>query len=244
MPDSGKCPLGLVLACYMMPDGHGMLRRFMEWNHRQFAECGASVTAVVEPDFDLQAAEGLPPMLRILRYPFPMKTLSLPKAVNYGIRNCDADVIMKTDPDIYFSTGALLQAIESCKTPGTAFAQMVARTDIPPERLSDPAIWKTVPKSFHNYGGSFSMRKSDWEFLNGYDERLEGWGGDDIEIAVRSSKKLRARQCEFHPIYHINHPPRMDLAHFPHNNAKNITMIKQGGCDWKSDTWGIPQDAP
>jgi GT2 family glycosyltransferase len=58
-----------------------------------------------------------------------------------------------------------------------------------------------------------SFFKKDLEMVNGFDEDFEGWGGEDVDLALRLyrsgiKRKLVYGNCI---IYHLNHPMRSPL---------------------------------
>lgn len=58
-------------------------------------------------------------------------------------------------------------------------------------------------------GCNMSYWKKDFIDINGYNEDMEGWGGEDIEFAVRLlSNKINSRRLRYLGImYHIYHKP-------------------------------------
>ena len=43
----------------------------------------------------------------------------------------------------------------------------------------------------HGYGFLLGVSRADFERVNGYDARFAGWGGEDVDMAVRLRRGLR-----------------------------------------------------
>jgi glycosyltransferase involved in cell wall biosynthesis len=87
------------------------------------------------------------------------------------------------------------------------------------------------------FGGHYSVYKRDMERINGYDENFVGWGGEDLDIALRMnlagfkgrSAILAARML------HVWHPKELGGAHWKEGpnidyfNRKNIPFYCENG---------------
>ena len=64
------------------------------------------------------------------------------------------------------------------------------------------------------YGYLLGVDRTDFERVNGYDTRFEGWGEEDVDIAVRASpdrptlRACRARRHADPPLARVGHPRR------------------------------------
>ena len=217
----------MVMAVYKMDIE--IVKRFMDMN--DFNDI--SVVAVSDKEYDLGYDN-----LTILKYPEELKIFSLAKTNNYGIRSIqcsEEDIIIKTDPDIKFSRNVLDFVKSSVKYKNGLVCICANKAKV--EQAQDN-VWKNSVKRTKGRGACFAMTKKDWYDLNGYDERLDGWGGDDEELWRRASKKINMKQDWTYPLYHINHPNRKGVKEFfPINSKKNMSIAKKN--DWKSDSWGI-----
>jgi glycosyltransferase involved in cell wall biosynthesis len=87
------------------------------------------------------------------------------------------------------------------------------------------------------FGGHFSIFKRDIESINGYDENFVGWGGEDIDIAIRLNK-AGFRGWSVIPtarVLHLWHPSDMGCKHwkeganFRYFSRENISPFCENG---------------
>ncbi len=79
-------------------------------------------------------------------------------------------------------------------------------------RLHRKSLWynlirhPTKPKLF---GGNIGIWRSDYESINGYDERFVGWGGEDDDLRLRLRRVgVRVKSIlKWTRTYHLWHPP-------------------------------------
>lgn len=72
-------------------------------------------------------------------------------------------------------------------------------------------LLRNMGAGFHQlFGGNFSCPRETFEEVNGFDERLEGWGREDTELGWRFRHAGCAfRNLKFRAIlYHLWHPPQ------------------------------------
>lgn len=73
-----------------------------------------------------------------------------------------------------------------------------------------------IPGAFPTFGGHFSAYMADVKYINGYDENFIGWGGEDIDFAIRMSKagfKGRSAICNTRAL-HLWHPKELGSRHW------------------------------
>lgn len=205
-----------------------LIEKFMDMNNFD----DIHVVAVSDKEYNLGYDN-----LTVLKYPKELEIFSLAKTNNYGIRSIqcdDNDIIIKTDPDIKFSRG-ILDYIKFYVKPQKGYIGICANKAKVEHALDK--VWATSAKRKAGRGACFAMTKKDWHDLNGYDERLEGWGADDNEMWRRASSRINIVQDWTYPLYHINHANRKGvLEYFPQNSKKNVKISRN--IDWKNENWG------
>ena len=88
-----------------------------------------------------------------------------------------------------------------------------------------------------NFGGHFSLYKTDIEYVNGFDENYVGWGGEDLDLSRRLIKAgiqgysvIRSARC-----MHIWHPHEMGNKHWKEGpniqyfQRKNVPFFCENG---------------
>lgn len=84
------------------------------------------------------------------------------------------------------------------------------RFSLPDQRLGQYGLWKKPQFYLHFFGCNYSIPAGLFCELGGHDERCEGWGGEDIDLAYRITQSG-------YPIYplwgmgmgtHLDHPKR------------------------------------
>lgn len=131
-------------------------------------------------------------------------------AQNVGIRHASGDFILLADPESVFATDAVSLALDNlqryvdaflvgCVTFAT-FARMKQAAGMDLE-----TIFHTVQRklSIPLFYGSLCVRRTDLIAVNGYDESLKKWGGDDDNLRLR----LMMNGLKMQPI------PEMKLLH-------------------------------
>jgi len=86
---------------------------------------------------------------------------------------------------------------------------------------------RLVPARKLRCSSHFAIARSDFERINGYDERFEGWGGEDEDLAHRM---MLAR---FHPhsligksrALHLWHPSELGNRHW--TQGDNVTYLNR-----------------
>jgi hypothetical protein len=227
LDDFDNSYLTFVACAYKI--GIDRVKNFLSWNRELFEKYSANVVIVSDKPLDL-ALE----WARTIVYPVEQKVFSIPKTVNYGIKRVEGNgIIIKTDPDIVFSEELVQRLIAEVK-PGLGIVSMCS--EIGKFESISKVQWSRAKILRNGRGGCFAMSKHDWVSMNGYDERIKGWGADDEEMWRRAMRNIKMIQTQEHPLYHIKHPVRKDNKFFPKLSKRNLAFCKT--LDWKSETWG------
>lgn len=220
--------LAVVAVHYRVPESR--LREFFSWNDAAFRAAGARVIIVSDVPRD-----GLPEYAETVVFPVPLKMFSISRTANFGIRRAidqGAGVVLKTDIDCVLDTlHALVTAVdgEAAWSPYRMVADLEDRGK----------VWNSAR-------GTVCLTAGDWQRLNGYDERMSGYGVDDGDLRSRARHAgIRWRRCE--PLRHVsgtgekfttsgNRRDRWNYdATNPLNHAANRAATKT---PWTRAEWG------
>ena len=230
------------------------LREWIAWNREIVEKIGARVIVVS----DLSGYSFvIPDWMRVARFPRELKVFNLSACCNYGIRLAGRGVIAKIDPDIFLGekfmeTLRLVTPIHGV-CPQYRMAASASHAD-----LDAAKIWEASK-------GAMILHWEHWAAIDGYDERMEGYGiedGDCFHRAGHAPGRSCDRNCE--PVWHIDHgadghgrgiPPERRVDFWgrksginPIHQRENQSVRK---CPWEYPEWGkglpicpLPASAP
>lgn len=211
----------VVIAAWQLP-----YDQFIERNKNAFELNETKLVIVSDKENSIAL-----PWVKILKYPHELKEFSLPKLVNYGIRqSLDDDIIIKSDVDIVFGS-YVFDCIGKLVTDKIGFAGRCCYTT--PEYGFD-LVWdeKKVQDAL---GGCVAFTSSAWDRLCGFNENMAGWGYEDFDLIARAREKIEIIDTYYFHLWHINHPLRKSFTEHNNNDA-NREIAKQG---WNDRNWGI-----
>lgn len=89
--------------------------------------------------------------------------------------------------------------------------------------------WLRHPTKPRLFGGNIGIHRSDYERVNGYDERFVGWGGedDDLRIRLRQAGITIRSILPWTRTYHLWHPP-VPSAPQSTRQGRNIAYLDRG----------------
>ncbi|MHC5560401.1 glycosyltransferase [Kocuria sp. U4B] len=145
------------------------------------------------------------------------------RALNAGFAVCRGDVLICTDADMLFTPGALAPVVQSLQEADRDVIVLQCR-DLPPththETIDFAAInWRELERVSRfrprwGMGGMIAFSRDAYLEVRGLDERLEIYGGEDLDFAKRMKRTGRAVRWWDSPecrMYHIWHEPTRDL---------------------------------
>ena len=156
----------VVVVHYRLPEKR--LSDFFDWNNKVFQDNGINVVVVSD------IKKPMPFYAKCLVYP-PLEMFSITKTANAGIRKAGAGVIVKTDIDCIFSQAA----VNACKLVSKGFGVGLSYNMVNGPNDKHGTLWRGTV-------GTVAMVFDDWSKINGYDERMEGYGYDDGDLVVRA----------------------------------------------------------
>jgi GT2 family glycosyltransferase len=99
------------------------------------------------------------------------------------------------------------------------------------------------------FGGHFSAFKLDVEAVNGFDENFVGWGGEDVDFALRMVRGgfLGTSVIKTARVLHLWHPSEMSCQHWKdgvnmeYYSRRHIPVYCENGLVHKSEEILLPE---
>ena len=220
-----RVKISVVVSAYRLSEKE--INRFLDWNEVVFRNNNINLSIVTDRDINLSYGQ-------CLIYPKSQNHFSLPRVINYGIKRAEG-IVIKTDLDIIFSN-PVIQHISKVVRNSYAFIGICSNIDNLIEVQEES--WESLPKRFWGWGACFAMTRDDWGEFRGYNEKIWGWGDDDIEIAQRVQSKSCLSICSYYPLFHMNHKSRKSTdssSFYPIRKEENSQLIST---EWNEQEWG------
>lgn len=199
--DSGH--VCVVLCCYKLDDS--ALKKFLDMNREVFNR--HDVHVCVSSDRERVAFDS--PTVKILKYPVDQKVFNFSRTLNFGIRNSlEYDIIVKTDIDIIFSDETIEKILAEVNE-GNGVICHSAHVPAYEDAVKAMPFWPSKYKiQTTGLGACFAMHRTCWEKLEGYNEQLEGWGYEDIDLYHRAGEVCKITRSNETAVYHVRHDGR------------------------------------
>jgi len=229
MPKEEKKKIGIVLVLYKIKES--FLCNFMKLNSEIINNYIDQIFVITDKNIKINNEK-----VKLLVYPIEMKQLNFSKLLNYGIKRCNCDLIIKTDVDIVFSKEVIKSIIDTV-VDGKGITYCCSNiNDI---RIIDNVSWESMKKRKGGYGACFAMTKVDWFRLKGYNENLIGLGGEDTDLFERASHLITIIKTSKYPLYHLKHESRITTGEgsfWEKRSVKNIKIARDNL--WDNNQWG------
>lgn len=147
------------------------------------------------------------------------------RALNAGFAVADGGLLVSTDADMLFAPGTL-EAVHAEATSAVPCAVFLQCRDLPehlPEEALEPSSeipWSDLERQSRlrprwGMGGLMAIDRDGFSLLHGYDERLQIYGREDLDFALRARRAGRRTHWVRSPrarMYHMWHPPTLAAA--------------------------------
>jgi glycosyltransferase involved in cell wall biosynthesis len=151
-------------------------------------------------------------------------------AYNVGALNSSSDTLVFADTDILIDFNNLLYSAELCKggydsvdPKGRVLA--LAKGE---KNFFNPTKY-TIRDSIVHAGGLFAISKVTFLKLNGWDEDMVGWGGEDDLMSHKISVSIPRRIKLSFDIYHLYHKPSGIVRDVYDKNLSVLQNIRSMG---------------
>lgn len=159
------------------------------------------------------------------------------RALNAGLAVADGALLVSTDADMLFAPGTLA-AVHYEAMNGAPCAVFLQCRDLPVDLPADALeVTQGIPwadlerrsrlRPRWGMGGLMAIDRDGFSLLHGYDERLEIYGREDLDFALRARRSGRRTHWASDPIarmYHMWHPPT--LAAMEETEAGRLAMAR------------------
>ena len=164
------------------------------------------------------------------------------KAINVGVRHASHEVVLICSPESMFVTDVPAQALGTVRAEprGVALGRVAFGTYAQLRELGASAAFDAqAPNArdpFKLYG-SIALARQELESIQGYDESLRGWGGDDDNLRARLAMNgARLLGCPRMQLLHLSDEPRGPDPHFDaavdFRKCSPSTPVANQGRDW------------
>ncbi len=138
------------------------------------------------------------------------------RAINAGVRGCDAEIIVQSDPDsflpherTYREAIRLAAAMPGLVAPHTRYLYLDERSsDEVLDGLFTGDYGELVCDEFGGpgYGNVTVFSRETWRLAGGFDERFPMWAGDDAAFAFACDAFVRPTRRLPGDVIHLHHP--------------------------------------
>lgn len=116
----------------------------------------------------------------------PAEHFHFAHAKNLAHRLASGDILCNLDADNFLAPGFSQWLDEQfTRDPHSVVTpQLITKGDLVGQTFQRLAFKQRAPT--HGLAGRLALHRDGFEQLGGYDERIEGWGGDDLNLALRA----------------------------------------------------------
>ena len=157
------------------------------------------------------------------------KVFNKGKTINNGAKNATRDILVIIDADIFFDKDLIDKSIENLNDNDFLIPYYECRylevygTSRILKCKHDIELEKCPPFSANIFetssGGISIMHKSDFDYINGFDEDFLGWGCEDNAFMHKASSLLNFKRLN-KVIYHLYHVPCLEDDNFRNNQIR------------------------
>jgi glycosyltransferase involved in cell wall biosynthesis len=127
-------------------------------------------------------------------------------ALNVAAKNTEKDVLVFGDSDMFLSKEDYISFFAAAELFESATPNKTEALNIKLTENSDKEFELLNKRPLFTFaGGILLLTQSAYEKIGGWDERFEGWGGEDDVMSHVIYNTLSSKTFNF-PFYHIDHP--------------------------------------
>lgn len=127
-------------------------------------------------------------------------------AFNCAVKNTDKDIFVFADADIFLDKEGYIECFEAIKDFDAITPNKVEISNVRIDEDAEDQVQFLNPRKLYTFaGGLLIMTRDAFESIGGWDERFEGWGGEDDAMSHVIFNRLKTKTFNL-PNYHIDHP--------------------------------------
>ncbi len=154
-------------------------------------------------------------------------------AFNCAARKSNKNIFVFADADIFLEKEGYIKCFEATGDFEAITPNKVEISNISiAEDTEDPIHFLNMRKLHSFAGGMLIITRSAFEKIGGWDERFEGWGGEDDAMSHLIYNRLRSKSFNL-PNYHIDHPHEFvtgnNQPHYESNRALVEEILTRNG---------------
>jgi len=127
-------------------------------------------------------------------------------AFNYAAKNTTKEIFVFGDADIFLEKEGYIKCFNAIDDFEAITPNKIEITNISIEEGASDQMQFLNERKLHSFaGGMLLITRNAFEKIGGWDERFEGWGGEDDAMSHLIYNRLRSKTFNL-PNYHIDHP--------------------------------------
>lgn len=148
-------------------------------------------------------------------------------AFNCAAKHTEKGILVFADVDIFLEKDGYLKCFEATEhfeaiTPNKVEISNVAISD-----NTDDAVQLINKRELYSFaGGMLVVTRDAFDKIGGWDERFEGWGGEDDAMSHVIYTHLRSTTLHI-PFFHIDHPREFVNGNNQPQYAKNKALVEE-----------------
>lgn len=126
-------------------------------------------------------------------------------AFNCASKNTTKEILIFTDADIYLDKEGYDECFDAIQKFEVITPNKLEISNVVIENEADVQVQFLNKRKLHSFaGGMLIITRAAFEKIGGWDERFEGWGGEDDAMSHVIYNQLRSKTLNI-PNYHIDH---------------------------------------
>lgn len=148
-------------------------------------------------------------------------------AFNCGVNNSTKDVYVFADADIFLEKEGYIQCFEAMQRFEAVTPNKTNISNVEIDYEGDGQIHFLNDRRLHSFaGGMLILTKAAFDKIGGWDERFEGWGGEDDAMSHVIFSNLISKTFSL-PNFHIDHPHQFVAGNNQRKYQLNRVLIEE-----------------
>lgn len=206
------------------------LKSILQWLSINSSKANFEII-IVEQDTEQKLCIDLPPNCKHI-FVYNDSFFNKSWAFNIGAKASSSDILVFGDCDIIMDFKELLICVNACKNNKGAVDPKKYVLDT---AVNEPDIFNPKRNSIRGSvvfaGGLFLIHKCQFYFINGWDEDMVGWGGEDDLMTHKIKSLIPNTELIPYKVYHLYHDISIRTPEVYENNLKILQKIRSMGSE-------------